>query len=150
MSWNQNPDDEVECPPVTNGIQTVTASALRRNGFMVVESRPCRIVGISPPHPAYNITLKNIFTGEDVETTVAHDANVEVPDVTRREYHLLSIDDTILSMVNEGDQEKNSLHVPDGELGDKIKRMKDEEDLDVNIIVIEAMGEEAVIGVKQV
>ncbi|KAJ8142649.1 hypothetical protein OXX80_005119 [Metschnikowia pulcherrima] len=129
-------------------------SALRKNGHVVIKSRPCKIVDMSTSktgkhgHAKVHLVAIDIFTGKKLEDLSPSTHNMEVPNVRRAEYQLLDIDDGFLSlMTNDGDT-KDDVKIPDGELGDKIQSEFDD-GKDLLITIISAMGEEAAISFKE-
>ena len=74
--------------------------------------------------------------------------NMMVPNVNRQDYQLLDISsDGFASLLLSDGATKDDLKVPEGELGDQIK--KDFEDgKDLIVTVLSAMNEEAIVAVK--
>ncbi|KAK3670802.1 translation initiation factor eIF5A [Recurvomyces mirabilis] len=131
-------------------------SALRKNGFVVIKQRPCKIVDMSTSktgkhgHAKVHLTAIDIFTGKKLEDLSPSTHNMEVPNVRRQEYQLLDIaEDGFMSLMTEGGETKDDVKVPDGEVGDKINKLFREDEKDTNVIVLTAMGEEAAIDAKE-
>ena len=59
---------------------------------------------------------------------------MDVPNVKRKDYQLLSVEDNYLSLMDDNGETREDLKVPDGEVGEEIKNaMKDEKDILVSI-----------------
>ncbi|KAE8163481.1 translation protein SH3-like domain-containing protein [Aspergillus tamarii] len=131
-------------------------SALRKNGHVVIKGRPCKIVDMSTSktgkhgHAKVHLVALDIFTGKKLEDLSPSTHNMEVPNVKRTEYQLLDItDDDFLSLMTDNGDTKDDVKVPEGDLGDRIKKMFNEEAKDVNVIVLTSMGEECAIDAKE-
>jgi translation initiation factor 5A len=124
-------------------------SALRKNGHVVIKSRPCKIVEMSTSktgkhgHAKVHIVAIDIFTGKKLEDLSPSTHNMDVPNVSRREFQLVSIrvrvnnvscvltgviqlditDDGFLSLMSDDGSLKDDVKVPDGDVGDKIKKL---------------------------
>ena len=129
-------------------------SALRKNGFVVIKSRPCKIVDMSTSktgkhgHAKVHLVAIDIFTGKKLEDLSPSTHNMEVPVVNRNEYQLLDIDDGFLSLMTMDGETKDDVKAPEGELGDSLQTAFDE-GKDLMVTIISAMGEEAAISFKE-
>ncbi|QHS72749.1 translation elongation factor eIF-5A [Saccharomyces paradoxus] len=129
-------------------------SALRKNGFVVIKGRPCKIVDMSTSktgkhgHAKVHLVAIDIFTGKKLEDLSPSTHNMEVPVVKRNEYQLLDIDDGFLSLMNMDGDTKDDVKAPEGELGDTLQTAFDE-GKDLMVTIISAMGEEAAISFKE-
>ncbi|KIH88948.1 translation initiation factor 5A [Sporothrix brasiliensis 5110] len=131
-------------------------SALRKNGFVVIKGRPCKIVDMSTSktgkhgHAKVHLVAIDIFTGKKLEELCPSTHNMDVPNVKRSEYQLLDIsDDGFLSLMNDDGDTKDDVKLPDGEVGEKITKLFKTEEKDTNVTILTAMGEEAAIDAKE-
>ena len=129
-------------------------SALRKNGFVVIKGRPCKIVDMSTSktgkhgHAKVHLVALDIFTGKKLEDLSPSTHNMEVPVVKRTEYQLLDIDDGYLSLMTNDGETKDDVKAPEGELGEQLQTAFDE-GKDLMVTIITAMGEEAAISFKE-
>ncbi|VBB77066.1 Putative Eukaryotic translation initiation factor 5A-2 [Podospora comata] len=131
-------------------------SALRKNGFVVIKNRPCKIVDMSTSktgkhgHAKVHLVALDIFTGKKLEDLSPSTHNMDVPVVRRQEYTLIDIsDDGFLSLMTADGDLKDDVKLPEGEVGDKITKLFKEEEKDTLVTVQTAMGEEAAIDAKE-
>jgi len=131
-------------------------SALRKNGFVVIKSRPCKIVDMSTSktgkhgHAKVHLVALDIFTGKKYEDLSPSTHNMDVPNVSRREFQLLDIsDDGFLSLMNDDGDTKDDVKMPDGEVGEKINKLFRVDEKDTNVIILTSMGEEAAVEAKE-
>ncbi|GJN67183.1 translation elongation factor, IF5A [Purpureocillium lilacinum] len=131
-------------------------SALRKNGFVVIKGRPCKIVDMSTSktgkhgHAKVHLVALDIFTGKKYEDLSPSTHNMDVPNVSRREFQLLDIsDDGFLSLMNDDGDTKDDVRMPDGEVGEKINKLFKIDEKDTNVIVLTSMGEEAAVEAKE-
>jgi len=131
-------------------------SALRKNGFVVIKNRPCKIVEMSTSktgkhgHAKVHLVGIDIFTGKKLEDLSPSTHNMEVPNVLRKEYQLLDIsEDGFLSLMSDDGSTKDDVKLPEGEVGEKIEKLFRVEEKDTNVVVLTAMGEEVAMDAKE-
>jgi len=131
-------------------------SALRKNGHVVIKNRPCKIVEMSTSktgkhgHAKVHLVGIDIFTQKKYEDICPSTHNMEVPNVSRKDYQVTDIaDDGFITLMNDSGEQKEDLKLPDGDLGKEIKTKFENGD-EIMVTVITAMGEEAVIALKNV
>jgi translation initiation factor 5A len=131
-------------------------SALRKGGFVVIKGRPCKIVDMSTSktgkhgHAKVNLVAIDIFTNKKYEDLSPSTHNMEVPNVSRKEFSLLDIDeeDGFLSLMTPAGETKEDVKMPEGELGQKMKADFDE-GKDLLVTIMSAMGEEMAVSYKE-
>lgn len=128
-------------------------SALRKNGYVVIKNRPCKIVEMSTSktgkhgHAKVHLVAIDVFTGKKYEDICPSTHNMNVPNVGRKDYQLVDIDDDFLSLMDDAGNQKDDLKVPDDDMGKQIKESFNKGE-DIFVTVMTAMGEEKAIGTK--
>jgi translation initiation factor 5A len=130
-------------------------SALRKNGFVLLKDRPCKIVEMSTSktgkhgHAKVHMVGIDIFSGRKYEDICPSTHNMMVPNVSRKEYALMDIsDDGFCSLLDEDKNEtRDDIKLPAGDLGTEIKAKFDNEE-SLKCTVLKAMGEEAILAYK--
>merc|ERR1712189_103111 len=130
-------------------------SALRKNGYVMIKGRPCKIVEMSTSktgkhgHAKVHMVGIDLFAGKKYEDICPSTHNMDVPNVKRVDYQLCNIsEDGFLSILLENGDMREDIKVPeDPQLNTEIKSRFDNGD-DMLLTVLAAMGEEAVIAIK--
>ncbi|EAL64894.1 eukaryotic translation initiation factor 5A [Dictyostelium discoideum AX4] len=131
----------------------IQCSALRKNGFVVIKGFPCKIVDMSTSktgkhgHAKVNITAIDIFTGKKYEEICPSTHNIDVPNVSRKEYTVMDVQDGYLSLLDAGGEVKEDLALPEDDIGKEITQML-KEGKEPLVSVISALGKEGVVSVK--
>jgi len=129
-------------------------SALRKNGFVVIKGRPCKIVDMSTSktgkhgHAKVNLVGIDIFTSKKYEDISPSTHNMDVPHVRRNEYQLVNIDDGFLNLMNSEGVTKDDVKVPDDDIGKQIQADFDD-GKELLVTIVAAMGEEQAISYKE-
>ncbi|KAI8500209.1 Eukaryotic translation initiation factor 5A-1 [Branchiostoma belcheri] len=128
-------------------------SALRKNGHVMLKNRPCKIVEMSTSktgkhgHAKVHLVGIDIFTGKKYEDVCPSTHNMDVPNVNRQDYQLVDIDDSYMSLMDDGGDTRDDLKVPEGDVGKDITTRFDQGD-SIMVTVLKACGEELAIAVK--
>jgi len=143
-------------PPSSGAALTypVQGSALRKNGYVVIKNRPCKIVDISTSktgkhgHAKIHLIANDIFTHKKFEDLSPSTHNMDVPNISCTEYTVLDTDEDFLNLLTDNGDLKDDLKIVDHAL---LKYIKDELiERTVKVKVIKALGEEAVIKVTTI
>ncbi|KAJ2059743.1 translation initiation factor eIF5A [Coemansia sp. S146] len=171
-SKGKSPKDDASTPKTNNDAQfdqeiestgsgasltfPMQCSALRINGHVVLNGRPCKITAMTTSktgkhgHAKVSLTGIDIFTGRKIEDMSPSTHNMDVPNIKREEFTLLDVDDDgeFLSLMTPIGDTKDDVKVPEGELGEKIlEDFRDGKELLVTVIA--SMDEEAAISYKE-
>jgi translation initiation factor 5A len=97
------------------------AGSIRKNGYIVIKGRPCKVVDVSTSktgkhgHAKCNFTALDIFTNKKMEDLQPSSHNCEVPNVSRTDYTLIDIsDDGFCSLMTDSGDTKDDLSLPKG------------------------------------
>eukprot|EP00088_Acartia_fossae_P024162 TRINITY_DN25126_c0_g1_i1.p1 TRINITY_DN25126_c0_g1~~TRINITY_DN25126_c0_g1_i1.p1 ORF type:complete len:157 (-),score=16.78 TRINITY_DN25126_c0_g1_i1:161-631(-) len=130
-------------------------SALRKNGYVVIKDRPCKIVEMSTSktgkhgHAKVHLVGLDIFTGKKYEDISPSTHNMDVPNVSRNEYELLNIDDDgFCSFLLPDGGTKDGIKVDDEDLRNQMQNAFND-DKTLNVTVITAMNKEGVTQYKE-
>lgn len=95
-------------------------SALRKNGFVVIKARPCKIVEMSTSktgkhgHAKVHLVGIDIFTGKKCEDICPSTHNMQVPNVTRKEWELIDLsEDGYFSLMSDEGEMRQDLKITD-------------------------------------
>merc|ERR1719203_2109685 len=130
-------------------------SALRKGGTDILKSRPCKIVEMSTSktgkhgHAKVHMVALDIFTGKKLEDICPSTHNMEVPNVKRKDYQLIGMEDDFLSLMVDSGETRDDLKCPpeDNDVGRDVKNAIADE-TDILVTVLSACGEECVIATK--
>jgi len=130
-------------------------SALRKNGHVMIKGHPCKIVEMSTSktgkhgHAKVHLVALDIFTGKKYEDICPSTHNMDVPNVSRKDYQYVDMDDQgYVSLMLDDGSTREDLKCPEsGPVADEIKA-KIAEGSSFLATVLSACGEEAIIGTK--
>ncbi|XP_050374824.1 mitotic checkpoint protein BUB3.3-like [Argentina anserina] len=133
------------------------AGTIRKNGYIVIKNRPCKVVEVSTSktgkhgHAKCHFVGIDIFTAKKLEDIVPSSHNCDVPHVNRTDYQLIDIsEDGFVSLLTENGNTKDDLRLPTDD--SLLTQIKDgfAEGKDLVVSVMSAMGEEQICALKDI
>ncbi|XP_060973742.1 eukaryotic translation initiation factor 5A isoform X1 [Cannabis sativa] len=95
------------------------AGTIRKNGYIVIKNRPCKVVEVSTSktgkhgHAKCHFVGIDIFNGKKLEDIVPSSHNCDVPHVNRTDYQLIDIsEDGFVSLLTDNGNTKDDLRLP--------------------------------------
>merc|ERR1712241_640487 len=153
---NTMADEEYDFAAVDAGASETfpqQCSALRKNGFVMIKDRPCKIVEMSTSktgkhgHAKVHLVALDIFTGKKYEDICPSTHNMNVPNVTRKDYQMIDIEDGFASLMDDNGETKDDLKIPDDDIGKEITEKQNNGDSFL-VTVLCACDEERIVGLK--
>nr|XP_006627495.1 PREDICTED: eukaryotic translation initiation factor 5A-1 [Lepisosteus oculatus] len=119
-------------------------SALRKNGFVVLKGRPCKIVEMSTSktgkHGHAKLTRRRVgYISGAIQRRLSS--------AHFRYSQLIGIQDGYLSLLQDSGEVREDLRLPEGDLGKEIES-KFEAGEEILITVLSAMNEESAVAIK--
>ncbi|XP_063722177.1 eukaryotic translation initiation factor 5A-1-like [Symsagittifera roscoffensis] len=134
-------------------------SALRKNGFVMIKDRPCKIVEMSTSktgkhgHAKVHMVAIDIFTGKKLEDICPSTHNMNVPHVLRKDYQFCDLEEEddaafVSVMTDDGSMENFKID-KSAEILKEVKDKNAASDGNFIVTVLKACGEEQVIATKE-
>ncbi len=154
-------DENFESVDAGASLTTPTSAGdIKKNGFMVFNGRPCKVVDISfaktgkHGHAKASITGVDIFNGRKYEDSVPSSHNVEAPIIKRTEWQAIAVDaDGYVTLMDQQGTTRSDLKLPDEVDDDKVvaQRLVDGLDngKDVFVTILASMGIEKIAEAKE-
>jgi translation initiation factor 5A len=136
------------------------AGTIRKNGFIVIKNRPCKVVDVSTSktgkhgHAKCHFVALDIFTGKKLEDLQPSSHNSDVPNVSRQEFSVIDIsEDGFVSLMDADGNTKDDLKLPSGtDEAEKLAvtiQAEFDAGKELTVVVLKAMGDEAISQLKQ-
>eukprot|EP00698_Gefionella_okellyi_P015265 TRINITY_DN4305_c0_g1_i1.p1 TRINITY_DN4305_c0_g1~~TRINITY_DN4305_c0_g1_i1.p1 ORF type:complete len:156 (-),score=44.73 TRINITY_DN4305_c0_g1_i1:80-547(-) len=131
------------------------ASALRKNGFVLLKGEPCKIVDMSTSktgkhgHAKVHIVGLQIFNNKKYEDLCPSTHNMSVPEVSRKDFTMVDLDDDFVSMMDDDGDIKSDLKLPEDAELQKDIRDGFAAGKELVLTVLSAMGKEQIIQARE-
>jgi translation initiation factor 5A len=132
------------------------ANTLKKGMYVVLNGRPCKIVEITfskngkHGHSKANYIAADIFNGKRYDDVCPSSRIVFCPVVTLTQYTLMDIsEDKYMQLMSDDHEMKEDLVLPAGEDGEKMQKLFDKGEETIVVTVVNAMGMEDVVSVKE-
>merc|ERR1719412_1921957 len=110
----------------------------------MIKNRPCKIVEMSTSKTGKHGHAKVHLVALDICPSTH---NMEVPNVKRKDFQLIGMDDDFLSLMDDNGDTRDDLKCPEDAVGEEIRNAIDKE-TDILVTCLSACGEECVIATK--
>ena len=156
----QNQNDSHIDHEVHSGAQEKTSipvNKLRKDGYVIIEGRPCRVVDIQKfkigkhGHAKAKIAGSDIFTGRRYETMLPSSHDIEVPFVEKNEYALINIDGNNTQILDLHGNMREDVELANDDISNKIRSEFDScsNDEEIIVSVISSSGHSKFIDYKK-
>lgn len=129
-------------------------SALRKNEFVMIKGRACKIVDMSTSktgkhgHAKVHMVALDIFDGKKLEDICPSTHNMECPNVSRKEYQLIDCDDeAFVTLMDDDGETRDDLQCLDQDILKQIREKIDAGE-DALVCVLKAIGRELIMSIK--
>ena len=153
-------EPELECSSDSVGARQDVflqqAKTIRKNGFIVLNGRPCKVVETRASKGYITFVGENIFSGERHTETIPYSHDCEVPVVSYEEYVLMDItddgddDDGFVTLLSDNSVLRDDMQLPTGtpeydSIAMDLRRYhSSSEPGDIVVVVLRAMGDEVI------
>jgi len=128
---------------------------IKKGGYIILKEFPCKVTEIcisktgKHGHAKSHIVGSDIFTNKKYEDIFPSSHNVEVPYVDKFEYKLVDItEEGYIAIMDNHNNMREDLKLPEGEeISTEIQNHFDEEE-EINLTILSAMGIDKVIAYK--
>jgi translation initiation factor 5A len=159
MSSDDEDVQDYEVHQVNTGAVETTSipvNKLRKNGYAMLDGRPCRVVDIAKAktgkhgHAKASIAGLDLFTGRRYEAHLPTSHDIEVPLVQREDYALINIDGKHTQLLDLNGKMREDVDLVEDEVTSKLVELFESGIADEIIVtVISALGESKIIDFKK-
>lgn len=123
---------DLDINEINSGAQEKTSipvNKLRKDGYVIIEGRPCRVVDIQKfkigkhGHAKAKIAGSDIFTGRRYETMLPSSHDIEIPFVDRKEYSLINIDGKNTQLLDIQGNMREDVELENDDISNKIREI---------------------------
>jgi translation initiation factor 5A len=137
-----------------------SAGNVKKNGHMVINGRPCKVVDYSTAKTGKHGSAKasivgiDIFNGKKMEASCPSSQNVEIPNIKRTEWQLIGIDgENFCTVMDSVGNTRSDLKLPEDTEDDAVLSARIKESVDdgkeVFVTILSAMEIEKICEMKE-
>ena len=139
--------------------EKVESQRLKNGSLVMMKGNPCKVTEVTTAKPGKHGSAKVICKGKDILTGKVYECTfhsgdmVDAPITTRDEYTLLNIDENTLELLTKEGEVKSDVNIPEDEhlkdIVEKMKTMFEEGKKECLVTVLNCMGTEQVVDVRE-